>query len=412
MLVFDLAIYAKAQEIRWNDPSLVKRTAIRLGEFHTAKSFLAIIGKRFRDAGRFDMFGESGLVAHGSVNAVMDGKQCNRAVYAHKLMYEGLQRLRFESFLDNVRDDVKMKAFLAHCIETFPSACFKNLCESDEMKEICNRYDQYVSECSSVQPTFKFWSTYIDMVALLQFVRATRECDWNMHLNAVRAMLPWFYAHDAQNYARYLPAYWTEMLALPETHAEIYENVVVTGSWAVQQQDKYAFSATAADQTIEQTINRDCKTSGGLNGITLNRSAVARWVLSQSQRAAIAQQCETLAGVNVDARKRKDLDISARKRDEQAISSIINCVRQMVNPFSLGSSNLHCISSGILAGEQVRDDLLNAWSRGEEMFRTFFENRISDKKVSLFDPMKKAKLCTFSSWTLQNHPVTTALRGR
>ena len=51
VLVFDEAIYAKAQSIRWNDDELKKRLVIRLGNFHTIMSFCSGIVKIFKDAG-------------------------------------------------------------------------------------------------------------------------------------------------------------------------------------------------------------------------------------------------------------------------------------------------------------------------------------------------------------------------
>ena len=51
VLVFDEAIYAKAQSIRWNDDELKKRLVIRLRNFHTIMSFCSGIAKIFKDAG-------------------------------------------------------------------------------------------------------------------------------------------------------------------------------------------------------------------------------------------------------------------------------------------------------------------------------------------------------------------------
>ena len=62
VVVFDQAIYAKAQQLLWQDPLLQHRLVIRLGEFHSCMSFLAVIGKRFGDAGLQDVLIESGLV--------------------------------------------------------------------------------------------------------------------------------------------------------------------------------------------------------------------------------------------------------------------------------------------------------------------------------------------------------------
>ena len=51
VLVFDEAIYAKMQQLRWKDEVLMNRFVVRLGEFHATMSFLSTIGACFRDAG-------------------------------------------------------------------------------------------------------------------------------------------------------------------------------------------------------------------------------------------------------------------------------------------------------------------------------------------------------------------------
>jgi hypothetical protein len=102
VLVFDQAIYAKAQQIRWKDEDLTKRLVIRLGEFHTCMSYLGILGKRFGDAGLQDILIESEVVAPGSINGVISGHQYNRSIRAHKLIYECPQRARVNTFLDSL----------------------------------------------------------------------------------------------------------------------------------------------------------------------------------------------------------------------------------------------------------------------------------------------------------------------
>ena len=79
VLVFDQAIYAKAQKIIWEDDTeeWKKRLVVRLGAFHTKMSYLACIGIRYKDAGLADKIIESGLVASGSVKGVMNGHHYN-----------------------------------------------------------------------------------------------------------------------------------------------------------------------------------------------------------------------------------------------------------------------------------------------------------------------------------------------
>ena len=50
-LVFDEAIYAKAQMIRWKVPEYQQRLVIRLGDFHASMSYCSAISKIYKDAG-------------------------------------------------------------------------------------------------------------------------------------------------------------------------------------------------------------------------------------------------------------------------------------------------------------------------------------------------------------------------
>lgn len=53
-----------------------------------------------------------------------------------------------------------------------------------------------------------FWVSYLDVVDIFQgHLRASREGDWKLHLASIRAMIPWCFAYDRLNYARYLPVY-------------------------------------------------------------------------------------------------------------------------------------------------------------------------------------------------------------
>ena len=54
-VTFDWAIYMKAKEIQWRHPEKFDDTVIRMGGFHIALNYLAVIGKMFRDSGLLDL---------------------------------------------------------------------------------------------------------------------------------------------------------------------------------------------------------------------------------------------------------------------------------------------------------------------------------------------------------------------
>ena len=116
----------------------------------------------------------------------MSGKQYNRSVRAHKLMYEALQRLRFKSFFDSLDDD--MKQFVQNVSTNLSIENYKDV--PNGLFEVIDSYLAYVDMQSDANPTFHFWSCYIDMVQLLLLcIRATRTSDWPLHLQTVRLMV-------------------------------------------------------------------------------------------------------------------------------------------------------------------------------------------------------------------------------
>ena len=63
----------------------------------------------------------------------------------------------------------------------------------------------------------------MDMIEIvLGLLRASREGDFELHLNAVRHMIPWFFAYDRLNYARYLPYYYVQMTQLNLDHPAVF----------------------------------------------------------------------------------------------------------------------------------------------------------------------------------------------
>ena len=263
------------------------------------------------------------MIAPGSINGVLTGKHYNRCIRSHKLVYESMQQLRLKAFRDTLSNDEseKLDAIAISLLESvgkdIPDIC----CNNSEFIKWKEAYNSFVEKSCAENPTFAFWSTYIDMVQLLlTFIRATRTSDWKLHLSALRSMIPWFFATDRINYSRYAPCYWLEMSLLPKTHPcklfalissqycneccsfiifsnffhlDVAENI--EENWTVQRHTNQGFFSVPCDQTIEQTFNKDSKIKGGLVGFTLNRGAVHRWILGQCERCAITRSCQDMA---------------------------------------------------------------------------------------------------------------------
>lgn len=90
---------------------------------------------------------------------------------------------------------------------------------------------------------------------------------------------------DKTMHATYYRSFKNDMRDLPTTMPQIYE-AFMTGHFSVQMTESNPFGRNEADKTIENTINRDRKTSGGYIGLSTNYAATQRWVLNYSRRSS------------------------------------------------------------------------------------------------------------------------------
>lgn len=112
------------------------------------------------------MFIESGIVSEGSIKGVLSGKHYNRSVSCHKIMYEALQRLRFQAFLDSVteKEQEDISSFIESMASSFPQDKFlSDDIESPKMQQILQSYELFINDMCSKSRTFSFWSMYIKM---------------------------------------------------------------------------------------------------------------------------------------------------------------------------------------------------------------------------------------------------------
>lgn len=120
-----------------------------------------------------------------------------------------------------------------------------------------------------------FWISYIDLVdIMLGFQRTSKEGNWLLHLNSIREMIPWCFACDKLNYARYLPVheYYAQMSRPRIDHPEVYEHFM-NGEFSVQMASNNPFGRIPVDQTIEELLMKIHKLQGGPRVSALNMEA-------------------------------------------------------------------------------------------------------------------------------------------
>ena len=68
-------------------------------------------------------------------------------------------------------------------------------------------------------PHFQYWNTVLELqISLLVYVRSLREANFDVYLDALTELVPWFFAFDHTNNARWIPVHLRDMAELPEKH--------------------------------------------------------------------------------------------------------------------------------------------------------------------------------------------------
>ena len=130
-------------------------------------------------------------------------------------------------------------------------------------------HDERVLNC----PQFQYWATTKELeVCILTYAQSLREATFEMYLDALTELTPWFFALDHTNYACWILVHLMDMAELPKTHPDIYGEFH-SGHFTVQKTNQ-VFSAIPIDQAHKQN-NACVKGDGGTVGLTGNPSCFA-----------------------------------------------------------------------------------------------------------------------------------------
>ncbi|KAK3696845.1 hypothetical protein QZH41_003454 [Actinostola sp. cb2023] len=423
VITFDLLIYMKAKQVQWKFQEEFANTIVRMGGFHIALNYLSLLGKKYSNSGLEDLLIESGVYGASTTTSLISGKSYNRGIRAHKLVMEALFRLIWQEFvkwllkrkeagINSSINEPKLLTIIEECQNAVKDN--SRVSESinglmDEMEDVVSLFYIFKEEAKAKSYIFVFWLEYISMViTLLQFVKAERTANWELHLLSTAAMVPHFFAMDRPNYARWLPVYLIDMYKIKENFPIIWEEFN-EGNFSVSR-SRQPFAQVWTDMALEQSVNLDSKSKGGIIGISQKPGALERWFLTAHERAAITTSLKEMCGY--EEVERVGTHKEARKKrvnkDEQDVQKIIECFTSglMTNPFALDATAtpeeklpLVNIASGVTLPNKVSEQLVHATKEGHKRMKDFINNRLDHQETSFWDPISKLKIKTFSTIT-------------
>ena len=142
------------------------------------------------------------------------------------------------------------------------------------------------------------------------------------------------------------------------------------------------------------SLNLEAKEKGGIKGLTLNTSAVAKWISTLPFCANVSASLCKLAGINGNSEY--DGSEKADFQNEKFALKTMSVIESYVNPFDCKEKELINIMTSEVAENSIRDSLLAAvfWSlvRAVEAFVAGQPNPFSKiKVVTMASTLKKGK---------------------
>ena len=118
-------------------------------------------------------------------------------------------------------------------------------------------FEQWKEEMISKSPTFHYWDLVCEFeILVIIFIRAHRTNDFNLYVESLEVLVPWFFALDHINYARWIPIHIRDMKSLSHNVKKDLERC-----WVLRKTQNN-FSCMPTDQAHEQN-NSLVKGCGG-----------------------------------------------------------------------------------------------------------------------------------------------------
>ncbi|KAK3107392.1 hypothetical protein FSP39_013623 [Pinctada imbricata] len=401
IVTFDLAVAKKAYSIVWQNQKKFENVIVRMGVFHTTCAIFHALGKHMAGSGFAEVVIESGICASGSVDRVLSGKHYNRALRVHRIMLEALERTLLSKFLTMNSTNQVARDLLSTLVCDLSPSILTIVENSEECKTLFHEYNEFrVSVLDGdLGKTAQYWMSYMNSVwEILSFIKATKVNDLDLHISSLNNLCSLLFAYDQPNYARYLPVYMLSMYNLEESHPLVATALRQDHGFSVARSNIPA-TRNSVDITIEQTINRHAKSSGGVIGFSRNLHAYHRWCITRHVRAQIFAETLHMADM-LDTGSSCHIENNASniQRMNEEECKVMETFNGFLNPFCVDDKeSLYCLSSGVPAPKEVTDDLLRAHSKGAELMNEFISSRLVEKQVSFHAPIKRVKLKTFDS---------------
>ena len=242
----------------------------------------------------------------------------------------------------------------------------------------------------SKTPSVSILAYSVTELGLLMFVCAVRQSDFDLYIEALSYIMPWFFSLNHHNYARWVSVHLRDMTTLGTVHPDV-DSEFRCGKFTVNKSNR-PFSAIALDQAHEQ-LNALVKGVGGAVGLMEKPDALLRWMAAGPQIARAVNEFEEASHI--------DRDVYMPRHHEQTksqqvtfvahVSSPVTTLEEMSNPFMDDGSDIYAIDTLRVCAPDVVQTVQTVEATGQSQCKTFCQQRLVECIVPVTAPITRNK---------------------
>ncbi|XP_045131595.1 uncharacterized protein LOC123516404 [Portunus trituberculatus] len=373
VITVDQPLFAICKEIQWTWPEKYgeAKFVMVLGGLHTEMATMKVLGDWLEDSGWVEALVQAKVASPGTADSFLKAAHVTRTRHVHQVT--------------------------ACCLHILMKKAYLQYAEMKPDPDDVKTFEQWCDERSTESVQFYFWCTTLRLELLLMtYVRSLRESDFDLYVEILSKLIPWFFALDHVNYARWASVHVRDMISLEHMHPEVVEDFR-NGGFTVRKSQR-PFSAMAIDQAHEQN-NATLKEDGGAVGLTQNPEAFRRWSVAGPEMARMIAEFESSVEA-MESKQSKEMrhleqTASIQKTFVTQVCSLVEVITDMGNPFIEESQELICLDTHDIMDEEAAKSVRQAEELGVQQYQSFVEERLVNGSKPLSDRITKNKLQLF-----------------
>ncbi|CAF3305789.1 unnamed protein product [Rotaria sp. Silwood2] len=343
IVVVDEKIYRSCMKVKRYEPEKWNKIFVYPGDFHLMKNMMVVIWEVLQGSGIEGLLEK--IYKGASLRSILKVSHFNKSLRSCKLLYTALHILLLEAFFDQtatssmiVNCTNNLKSIMSQIPSEFAAddvcqAWFTQLLEAIEENNLLTYLKTWCINSSNTDSTFRLWFFILERLLqpLMQFYVSILEIE--MH------------------------------------------------------------SGIALDQTIECTINKHGKGSGGINGRQSEQS-IDTWIHSFGFRALLTSCLHEICGIETaDNSIDSHIECTANRKaiDDTDLSMLVEKLRGE-NLFTQTNSKCHKIHSSLVIHDDIVKNITSLYQRGVDALSAYINERLVLKTIPVDSPLKAMHL--------------------